>query len=68
VQSTEFLAGVITDLEGNGLAFSLEASRRIGDSFKISVELRSFHGINDDDSLAAFKKDNFAQLSVIKYF
>ena len=43
-QSSELLAGAVFDLDSNARFYSLEASRRIGDSFVLSLEAR----LNDD--------------------
>ncbi|MFT7515521.1 MAG: hypothetical protein ACI9QL_004754 [Candidatus Omnitrophota bacterium] len=42
VQSTELLAGVIQDLDEDTRFFNLEASRRLGDRYKLSIQARYF--------------------------
>ena len=37
---TDFLAGVIADVEGDATTLSLEASRRIGERWKVELEAR----------------------------
>ena len=67
-QSTEALLGVIVDTETEELIISLEASRRLGDSWKLELETRSFHN-NDSNSLAyAFRDDDFIQVDLAYYF
>jgi len=67
-QSTELLAGAIADLEGRGYIFSVEASRRLGDSYKVSLEIQSFQHIENSDSLYGVRNDDYILLSFTKYF
>ena len=66
--SSELLAGMIVDLDNNSRVMSVEASRRIGDNWKISLEARFFSNIDSDDSLASFENDDFMQLELAWYF
>ncbi|MCM8525271.1 MAG: hypothetical protein NE327_02065 [Lentisphaeraceae bacterium] len=68
IQSTEFLAGVIYDLEGGGHSFIVEASRRLAESWKISLEVRTFHNDREDEILEQINKDDHIQLSLAYYF
>ena len=68
IQDTSFLAGMISDLEDESLSIRLEAERRIGDSFKIELEGQLFTNSRDSSLTSAFKKDDFLQLSISKYF
>ena len=68
VQSSEFLAGVIYDLEGGGHSFVIEASRRIGDAWKLSLELRTFHQASMEEVLYQINRDDHLQLSLAYYF
>lgn len=68
IQDTSFLAGGIIDLEDESYSMRLEAERRIGDSFKVELEGQLFTNSRDDSLTAAFKDDDFIQLSVSKYF
>ncbi|MGB1108795.1 MAG: hypothetical protein ACPG4N_00470 [Gammaproteobacteria bacterium] len=67
-QSTELLAGVIQDLDGRGRSFSLEASRRIGSNWKLSLEARAFNGTEPTDPLAALREDDYIQAELAWYF
>lgn len=67
-QSTEFLAGIIYDLEGGGHSFLMEASRRIADSWKISLEVRAFHNSSEGEVLEQIQKDDHIQFSLAYYF
>lgn len=68
VASTELLAGVIVDLERDGLFGNLEASRRIGAAGKLTVELRLFGRTATADPLAVFGQDDYAQVEYVHYF
>jgi len=67
-QSTELLAGIIFSLDNAGKLFNLEASRRLGDAWKLSVEARIFSGIANDDPLYSFKQDSHVQAELAYYF
>jgi len=68
IQGSELLAGVIQDLDSNTLAYSLEASRRIGDDWKVEVEMRLYDNIAADDFLYAFRQDDLVQVEFRRYF
>lgn len=68
VQSTEILVGGIADLKNSSKIFSLEASRRLGASWKLEIEARLFSHIDDRELiLSNFREDSFLRLSVFKY-
>lgn len=67
-QSTQFLSGIIYDLEGGGHSFIIEASRRIAHSWKIALELRTFHKASKEEALYQINKDDHIQLSLSYYF
>jgi len=69
VQSTQILIGGISDLEKSSKIFSLEASRRLGESWKLEIEGRFFSHIdNREFILSNFQEDDFLRLSLFKYF
>jgi len=68
VQSSEILAGIFYDTRLYSRSFRLEASRRIGDSWKLSVETQIFSGVNAADPLNAFAADDYLQLELARYF
>ncbi|MEO1653995.1 MAG: hypothetical protein AAFU64_10645, partial [Bacteroidota bacterium] len=59
VQSTDFLVGAIVDLEEGTTFFSLEGSRRIGQSWKAEVELRNFFNVSPQEFANFFRQDDF---------
>lgn len=67
-QSTEILAGFIVDTDNGSERFRVEASRRFGQSWKGSLELQTFHGIDPDDILTAFRQDDYLLAEMAYYF
>jgi hypothetical protein len=68
VASSELLAGVITDLSNGSRVFSVEASRRFGDHWKLNLEARLFSNIAANDVLAEQRDDDYVQLELAYYF
>ncbi len=68
IQSTEVLAGVIGDLDNGARLFNLEASRRIGSHWKLSVEARLFSSIPDRDPLSGQRQDDYVEIGLGYYF
>lgn len=68
VQSTELLAGAIVDLDNQSKTFRIEASRRLGQNYKLTVEGQLFADIDANDPMAAFQQDSFVQLELARYF
>jgi len=66
--SSELLAGVIQDIDDSSRVMSIEASRRLGDDWKINLEARFFSNIAQQNSLISFKDDDFIQLELAWYF
>lgn len=66
--SSELLAGAIWDLDDSSRVMSVEASRRLGDNWKINLEARFFSNIAQQNSLTSFKEDDFIQLELAWYF
>lgn len=67
-ESTELLAGIGHDLDYDSTSFTVEASRRIGDSWKLSVDARVFDSDNSNDSLYAVRQDDQIQLTMEYYY
>lgn len=68
VQSSEALVGVISDLDGKGEVFSIEASRRFGSSYKATLEGRFFTHTDNTNSLYSYRNDDYLQLELSYYF
>lgn len=66
---TSVLFGVIADRDDSPRLYSLEASRRIGESWKLNLEARVFSGIADSSSLLySVRQDDFVQIELAYYF
>ena len=67
-QSTEILAGITTDADTQTIGSFVEASRRLGESWTIEAQLRTFHGAKENRPLYSFRFDDFAQLDLNYHF
>ncbi len=68
MQSSELLMGIGSDLDHNAFSFLIEASRRIGDNFIASFDVRLLQSNDENDLLYALSNDDHAQLSLAWYF
>ena len=69
VKDTSILIGGITDLESSSTIFSIEASRRFGETWFAEIEARVFNSINSNELiLSNFRNDSFLRFSISKYF
>lgn len=65
---SQLLAGVIVD-RGNGTtAASIEASRRIGDLWRLELEARGFFNVDNDDVLRAIDDDDHIIIRLKRFF
>jgi hypothetical protein len=67
-QSTELLASTIIDIEGDGVNYNVEASRRLGDSWKLSMEVRGVFFVDEGTTLSSFEDDDRVRLELTRYF
>ena len=67
-QSTEILAGVIFDRRSSAKFFNVEASRRLGDSWKLDLEVRLFNGSPGRDPAFVFRNDDHIRAELSYYF
>lgn len=65
---TEFLAGVAKDLDSSSLTASLEASRRFGNNWKISLEGYLFSPDSKDSLFYGFRDDDFIRVELAYYY
>lgn len=66
---TSVLVGVVADRDDSSRLYSVEASRRIAESLKLTIEARLFTGIATNDLLlSSFRQDNFVQVELGYYF
>jgi len=68
VNGSELLASVILDLEGGGQSYNIEASRRIGNDWKLSLEARGVSNAPSDTTLSSFKHDTRLRMELARYF
>ncbi|MEW8143427.1 MAG: hypothetical protein AB2776_18720 [Candidatus Thiodiazotropha endolucinida] len=68
VDGSELLAGVIKDLDDDGWMFNLETSRRIGNHWKTSAQIRLWSDIPIDDPLFTFHRDDYFELAITRFF
>lgn len=67
-QSTSVLLAAIIDNSDRAVAYSLEASRRLSDQWKLLVEARAFEHTQPDDLLHFFRRDDYLQIDIAYYF
>ena len=64
VQSTELLGCAIIDVHLGSVAWLIEASRRVEESFTMDFEVRAFSRTDIEDPLYSFRRDGFVQLGL----
>ena len=67
-ESTEFLAGILYDTEKGSQNFRVEASRRVGVSWKASLELVFFNNVAADDPMSALANDSYLLVDMAYFF
>ena len=67
VQSTEILAGIIFDRTNNAKFYNIEASRRLGDRWRVELEARLFSSAPKSDPAYFLRKDDHLRVE-LKYF
>ena len=68
VGTTEALVSVIRDRHSDSEIYKIEASRRIGDHFKVNLESSIIRKTNLGDLLHDWREDDYVQFSVGYYF
>jgi hypothetical protein len=68
VQSSEMLAGILHDRERGSHSLRIEASRRLGDSWKLSLVAQAFSSVAADDPLYPLRRDDYLQMELAWYF
>ena len=66
--SSEALIGSFIDLDTEAVILSVEASRRVGNSFKVSLEAVSWLNTSEDVNLNEFSNEDFVQAEVAWFF
>lgn len=67
-QSSELLAGIIFDLDHQSYLFNLEASRRLGETWKLNVEARANARQQNKELLYNFRNEAYLQAELVWYF
>ncbi len=67
-QSSEILAGALIDLDYGSTTLRVEANRRLGARWKLTIEGQSFSHINARDPIDALRNDDFLTLALALYF
>ncbi len=68
VQDTNFLIGLSHDLDVSNQLFFVEANRRLGDSFRLTLDARIFEADNPQDPLAVFDQGDYLSLELEHFF
>lgn len=66
--STELLGGVLLDVSNASKALYLEASRRLGESWKATIEGWSFFKFPESDIFYSLRDDDFILLEIAYYY
>jgi hypothetical protein len=67
-QSTEALFAVIVDRRSGASFLNLEASRRLGNRWKLRLESRGFAWASPSDPLFGLRRDAYLQIELARYF
>lgn len=67
-QSSQALLGVITDLDGGADVISVEASRRLADRYKLTLQALIWANTDKDPILSQFGQEDYVQASFGYYF
>ena len=67
-QDVQVLAGGILDLERKTLLFSVEASQRFKESWRMELEGRFFTNVSNQEFAYFIRQDSFIKLAINKYF
>ncbi|MDZ7782460.1 MAG: hypothetical protein U5K56_05780 [Halioglobus sp.] len=68
VAGTRVLGGLTVDLDNGSTFGNIEAARRLGDSWTVTVEVRTFFDTDRDDPLHFFRDDDYIELELERYF
>lgn len=68
VDGSEVLAGIVSDWNTGSRFINLEASRRIGNDWKLGLQARLWHDIARGDPLFSQRQDDYIELKLTRYF
>jgi len=67
-QSAQLLILAAIDLDHHSRLYSIEGSRRFGNSWRLSVEARWFSADDNRDPLFSLRQDDYWQLTLEKFY
>lgn len=67
-QSSEALFGIINDVDTSAAIYSIEASRRLSEHVKLSIEARQYKDLSSNDVLFSYLKDDYIQFELAYFF
>jgi hypothetical protein len=67
-QDSMLLAGAVVDRSTRATSLSVEAERRLGDSWKLELEGRLFFGVPPEDVLFGIRDDDHVTLRLTRFF
>ena len=67
-QSSEALVGIVKDVDTSAVIYSIEASRRLTEHLKLSVEARQYKGMESNEVLFSYLKDDYVQFELSYFF
>lgn len=66
---SQLLGGIVGDIHGRGYFVNVEASRRLGEYWKVELEMRLILDTSPRAfALDAFNRDDYVQLELLRYF
>jgi hypothetical protein len=68
VDGTEVLTGLVGDWKNGTRFFNLEASRRVGNDWKLGLQARFWDKVDDSDALFGLRNDDYIEFKVSRYF
>ena len=68
VDGTEVLTGVVSDWKNGTRFFNLEASRRVGNDWKLGLQARFWDNVDDSDAVFGLRNDDYIEFKVSRYF
>jgi len=68
VDGTEVLTGVVNDWENSTRFFNLEASRRLGNDWKLGLQARFWSNVDESDALFGLRRDDYIEFKVSRFF
>jgi hypothetical protein len=68
VDGTEVLTGVINDWKNNTRFYNLEASRRLGNDWKLGLQARFWSNVAETDAFFGLRRDDYIELKLSRFF